>query len=161
MTKRRRLLRGEITFSAAKEKESNILHALGYWDQQNDYFASLQRKIHLIEATVARHLNLDPKQCHAADPEEWLAGSFNVCIPIFIGSKHSDPSLIIRFPLPYRVGESFNPGNADEKVRCEVGTYLWLQQNCPEITIPKFHGYGLATGQRVCIRPARYPVLCR
>ncbi|KAL5333197.1 hypothetical protein BJX70DRAFT_392369 [Aspergillus crustosus] len=147
MLKRRRLLRGEITYSAAKENETNILHALGYWDQQREYFEHLRKKCHLIEATVAQHLNLSPKDCHVPDTEEWLSGTFNVCIPIYIGSNKSGPGYLIRLPLPYRVGDRFNPGNADEKVICEVGTYLWLQQICPEIPIPKLHGYGLATGQ--------------
>ncbi|KAL4958112.1 hypothetical protein BDW69DRAFT_154663 [Aspergillus filifer] len=38
MLKRRRLLRGEVTYSAAKERETNILHAPGYWGQQQEYF---------------------------------------------------------------------------------------------------------------------------
>ncbi|KAL4924653.1 uncharacterized protein BDV17DRAFT_300920 [Aspergillus undulatus] len=156
MLQRRRLLRGEITYSAAKEDETNVLHALSYWDQQCQYFQRLQRKSHLIKATVARHLNLDSKNCHVADPKEWLSGTFNVCIPISIGSNNSDPSFLIRLPLPYRVGERFDTGNADEKIMCEVGTYLWLQQNCPEIPIPKLHGYGSATGEMVFLRSKTY-----
>jgi hypothetical protein len=148
--KRRRLLRGEITYSAAKECESNLLHSLGYWDQQNQYFESLYRKRHLIESAVAHHLNLDPRNCHIAGREEWLSGTFNVCIPIFHDDRKQGPRSIVRLPLPYRVGERSNPGNTDEKILCEVGTYIWLQQNCPDVPIPRLHGYGLSTGQTVC-----------
>lgn len=31
--------------------------------------------------------------------------------------------LVVLFPLPYCVGEAPWPGNADEKIRCEAGTY--------------------------------------
>lgn len=34
----RRLLRGDITYSAAKEQDSNILHELGYRDQKIQYY---------------------------------------------------------------------------------------------------------------------------
>lgn len=47
--KRRRLLRGEITYSAAKEREINVLHALGYWDQNRRYLEYLSERIYLIK----------------------------------------------------------------------------------------------------------------
>lgn len=63
-----------------------------------------------------------------AERDHWLHGSFNVYIPITTDNwrKHPGKRVIIRFPLPYRVGEAFRPGNADEKLRCEAGTYAWL-----------------------------------
>lgn len=149
-SKRRRLLRGEITYSAAKERETNILHALGYWSQQNQYFTFLHGKRHLIQAAVAHHLNLgSPGYCQVAEPKDWLSGTFNVCIPVHVDENQA-PSVLVRLPLPYRVGEKFSTGNADEKILCEVGTYAWLQQNCPETPIPRLFGYGLSTGQTVC-----------
>ncbi|RAH46494.1 uncharacterized protein BO95DRAFT_472928 [Aspergillus brunneoviolaceus CBS 621.78] len=129
-TTTRRLLRGEITYSAAKELETNILHS------------------HFLETVVAHHLNLVPTSCRIAEPSEWLSGSFNVCIPIYVEDNRRRPSFLLRFPLPHRVGENVNPGNADEKILCEVGTYTWLQHDCPEVPIPQLHGYGLSTGQK-------------
>jgi hypothetical protein len=40
MPKTRRLLRGDITYSDAKDREVNILQQLGYYmyDQQNEFF---------------------------------------------------------------------------------------------------------------------------
>ena len=74
-TKRtRRLLHGEITYSAAKELETNILHALTYPDQQNEYLQGLFQKSRVIEAVVAHHLNLGSARYHISDPEEWLSG---------------------------------------------------------------------------------------
>jgi hypothetical protein len=57
--------------------------------------------------------------------------------------------------LPYRIGEDCCPGNGDEKVRCEAGTYAWLQENCPTVPIPRLYGFGLSTGQTV-----RRPFMC-
>lgn len=37
MLKPRNLLNGTITYSAAKECEANVLHELGYWDQQTEF----------------------------------------------------------------------------------------------------------------------------
>lgn len=151
---RRRLLRGEITYSAAKERETNVLHALGYWDKQNQYVKGLYEQKRLIEDAVAYHLNLaSPADCRVGDSDDWLSGSFNACIPVYVNHDEQTPRLLARMPLPYRVGESFNPGNADEKILCEVGTYTWLQQNCPEIPIPRLFGYGLSTGETVCSLP--------
>lgn len=41
--KTRRLLRREITWSAAKEEESNILHELGYYDQHARFIECLPK----------------------------------------------------------------------------------------------------------------------
>lgn len=58
--------------------------------------------------------------------------SFNVCIPVTIspweGKEQPGRRVLIRFPLPYRVGEAFRPGNGDEKIRCEAGAYAYLQE---------------------------------
>ncbi|KAL4941962.1 hypothetical protein BDV06DRAFT_235695 [Aspergillus oleicola] len=132
----RRLLHGEITYSAAKELETN----------QDKYLQGLLQKSHVIEAVVAHHLNLGSTRYHVSDPREWLSGTFNVCIPIYVDKKQV-PSFLLRLPLPHRVGENVRTGNADEKILCEVGTYSWLQHNCPEVPIPRLHAYGLSTGQ--------------
>lgn len=66
--------------------------------------------------------------------------------------------IMIRFPLPYRIGENCCPGNADEKVRCEVGTYAWLQENCPVVPIPPLYGFGLCNDRTVCYLFALSPI---
>ncbi|UNI21350.1 hypothetical protein JDV02_007346 [Purpureocillium takamizusanense] len=40
-------------------------------------------------------------------------------------------------------GEAHGLASADETLRCEAATYLWLQERCPDIPIPKLHGFGL------------------
>ena len=148
----RRLLRGEITYSSAKDEETNILHKLTLWEERNKFFNHLYRKRGLIQTIAAFHLGLSAKEnCRVAEPDNWLHGSFNLCIPIVIqgGNNRPDQQFIIRFPLPYRVGETYRPGNADEKLRCEAGAYIWLQAHCPDIPIPYLFGFGLSTGQSV------------
>ncbi|PWY72464.1 hypothetical protein BO94DRAFT_569040 [Aspergillus sclerotioniger CBS 115572] len=148
--KPRRLLRGEITYDAAKEHDANILHQLGYRDQKIQFFTHLYQHRGVISVIAAHHLGLaSADACHVVDVEEWIHGSFNVCIRIDVVGHGPDPErqLMIRFPLPYRIGENCRPGNADEKVRCEVGTYAWLQENCPSVPTPRLYGFGLSTGQ--------------
>ncbi|KAE8355183.1 hypothetical protein BDV28DRAFT_129457 [Aspergillus coremiiformis] len=143
----RQLLRREITYASAKEEEVNILHQLGYYKKQIEFFSHLNNHQEWIKNTVAHHFNLYSSDvCHVSDIEDWLHGSFNVCIPITINTR-SVKRLILRLPLPYRVGEDFMPGNGDEKVRCEAGTYAWLQENCPDVPIPELYGFGLSTGE--------------
>lgn len=83
-----------------------------------------------------------------------MHGSFNICIRVDIDGEESKPGkqIIMRFPLPYKVGEAPCPGNSDEKILCEAGTYAWLQENCPDVAIPHMYGFGLATGQAVSVR---------
>ena len=70
------------------------------------------------------------------------------CIPIHV-DKWSK-RVLIRFPLPYKVRESPCPGNADEKLRCEAATFIWMRENCPEIPIPHLWAFGFPGGQSVC-----------
>lgn len=151
--KRRRLLHGEIEYNDAKESDRNILHELSYWEQERQYINYLYQRRELIKEIVVHHLGLNSTDtCHLADQEHWMHGSFNICIRVDINRRNHSPSeqVIIRFPLPYRVGESSCPGNANEKILCEAGTYAWLQENCPDVPIPQLHGFGLSTGQTVC-----------
>ncbi|KAJ6019910.1 hypothetical protein N7499_002955 [Penicillium canescens] len=147
MPKKRRLLRREVTYSDVKDDEFNMLHQLDYYAQQAQFFAHLRDKSDWMKAVVAHHLNLSsPAACEVSDVEDWLHGSFNVCVPVTIHNRQNK-RVLLRFPLPYRVGETFNPGNSDEKIRCEVGTYAWLQENCSEIPIPQLYGFSLSSGE--------------
>lgn len=146
----RRLVRDEeITYSVAKEQEVNILHQLGYYEQQIQFFSHLHDRQDWMRAVVAHHLGLKSSAaCHVSGEETWLHGSFNVCVPITIDDWNGR-RVLIRFPLPYRVGEAVRPGNGDEKVRCEAGTYAWLQENCVDVPIPHLYGFGLSAGETV------------
>ena len=149
MPKTRQLLRREVTYSDVKDDEFNILHQLGYHAEQTQFFAHLYEKRDWMKAVACHHLGLQsPSECCVAEPESWLHGSFNVCVPIKI-NQWKGKQVLMRFALPYRVGEAFRPGNCDEKIRCEAGAYSWLQKNCPEVPIPALYGFGLSTGEMV------------
>lgn len=45
----------------------------------------------------------------------------------------------------------------EEKLRTEIATYLWLEENCPDVPIPVLHAFGLPDGSIVCI-PTPVPV---
>ncbi|OJD12427.1 hypothetical protein AJ78_06978 [Emergomyces pasteurianus Ep9510] len=140
----RQLLRERITYSLARHKEVNILHQLYYWPQRNRFYRYVNARRDLVEKLVSHHLGVPSSKCHAADMVDWMNGSFNLCVPVRVeGFKR----VIVRFPLPYRVGEHPCPGNGEEKVRCEAGAYAWLQQECSEVPIPDLYGFGLSAGQ--------------
>ncbi|KKK15238.1 hypothetical protein AOCH_000385 [Aspergillus ochraceoroseus] len=143
----RQLLRRKITYSDAKGEEFNVLHQLKYHSEQTRFFAQLHDRREWMKAAVTHHLGLKSSaECHVADVENWLHGSFNVCVPVTIDSWHGK-RVLMRFPLPYRLGERFRPGNCDEKLLCEAGSYAWLQRNCPEVPIPRLYGFALSTGE--------------
>ena len=153
MLKSRALLRGEITYEDAKESDTNILHELGYRDQKIRFFTYLYRNHELIRSIITSHLGVTSREkCHLVDVEDWIHGNFNVCIQAdILGSRGVEKQVMIRFPLPYRIGEDPCPRNADEKVRCKAGTYTWLKENCPTMPIPRFYGYGLSNGKTVSL----------
>ena len=86
------------------------------------------------------------KWCHISPPAAWKTGSFNVAIPIYLPYRKA---VYLRVALPYRIGEAEAPGNEEEKLRCEIATYLWLQENCPDVPIPTLHAFGLPDGSLV------------
>lgn len=150
-----RLINGGIlTYSAAKRYDSNVLHDLSYYSQKVEFNRRLLANRELLQAAAAHHLGVSRASCIVSGQNEWLEGTYNLCIPITILARRSfaHKRVIIRFPLPYRVGEAFHAGNMDEKLRSEAATYAWLQEHCPAIPIPRLHGFALSTGQSVRIR---------
>ncbi|KKZ68476.1 hypothetical protein EMCG_05935 [[Emmonsia] crescens] len=142
MVRTRQLKLREVTYSSAKDKESNMLIALTDKDNLYKQLAQLYDNKTLLEQLVAHHLSISPKECKVVG--KLLFGSYNICISISI---HGHKRMMMRFPILHRVGEFFRPGNADEKIRCEAGTYTWLNENCPSVPVPKLYGFALSTGQ--------------
>ena len=147
------LLRGTTTLQSALEQEEDILLDLNYPDQRIDFFVSLYLNREEIENIASFHLGLDSSDsCKTGEVNEWLHGSFNVCIPLYVNKPNEENPVkraLIRFPLPYKIGELKYPGNADEKLRCEAATFIWMQEHCPEISIPQLGGFGFVGGQSV------------
>ncbi|EGX95241.1 Aminoglycoside phosphotransferase [Cordyceps militaris CM01] len=147
----RNLLSGPITFSSATARSANVLHALQYPLLKLAFYSYVEEHRAVLAEVIAHHLGTKPADIEIAPQEWWQHGSFNLVIPLNVNGDpaHSTvPHAILRFPLPYRVGEAANPGNADEKLNCEAATYAWLEENCPSVPIPKLYGFGLSTNQR-------------
>lgn len=143
-------LDGEIDFDEAIQEEQNTLHRLTYWQKRSDFTLYLDQHRINIEALVSSHLGLKRGKCQLTQPENWIYGSFNACLPVNISRRNKrDKRVIIRFPLPYKTGELEYPGNADEKLRCEAATYVWIEENCPNVPIPRLWGFGFADGHSV------------
>ena len=74
-----------------------------------------------------------------------------MCVPVHVKrwEQQAEKRVMIRFPLPYKIGEEDYPGNAEEKLRCEAATYVWLQQHCPDVPIPRLLGFSF--GDNCCV----------
>ncbi|KAK8149964.1 hypothetical protein G3M48_004908 [Beauveria asiatica] len=149
----RQLLSGPITLSDATARSTNVLHALRYPLLKQAFYERVESHRALLAEVIAHHLGTRPTAVEISTQEWWRHGSFNLCVPVHV---HIDPVallkvpefVMIRFPLPYRVGETTRPGNSDEKLNCEAATYAWLRENCPSVPIPRLYGFGLSTNQR-------------
>ncbi|KAK1769787.1 hypothetical protein QBC33DRAFT_576366 [Phialemonium atrogriseum] len=123
-------------------------------DDTEEFLSFIEAHREDIEALLCRQL--DVPYCRLGRREMWKTGSFNIVIPAFPNSPPDEvlPGMIyIRFSLPYKISEEEEPGNVDEKVRSEAATYIWLQENCPDVPIPSLLGFGLPGGQ--CTDPSQ------
>ena len=147
-----RTLDDKITLDAALEEEHNMLRRLMYWEKRFDFLVYLLNHSAEIEAVVSYHLNLSGKEsCYLAPLDQWIHRSFNMCLPVYVKNwkAHAEKRVLIRFPLPYKVREKTFPCNADEKLQCEAATYIWIQENCPDISIPQLLSFSFCDNQCV------------
>ncbi|OAQ96973.1 hypothetical protein LLEC1_06965 [Akanthomyces lecanii] len=147
----RELLDGPITLSDATARCRNVLHYLRYPLLKGAFYARIESHRALLTEVIAHHLGVAPSAVEVSTQDWWRHGSFNLCVPgrVLPTVPAGVPEFFfIRFPLPYRVGETTRPGNADEKLACEAATYAWLEENCPEVPIPRLYGFGLSTNLR-------------
>ena len=153
MAERLRLLREGLTLEKALASNDDMLLELTYPEKQEDFYSRLLMHKSEIEALVCYHLGMKKTQsCRIGNVEEWMRGNYNVCIPIYVDEWVDRPRkkrVIIRIPFPYKVGESENPGNVEEKLRCEAATFIWIKDNCPTVPIPYLWGFGFPDGQCV------------
>ncbi|KAJ5976555.1 hypothetical protein N7481_010262 [Penicillium waksmanii] len=141
------LLKGNfISLEDALTDDDNILHRLDYPQKLKAFCSDLLTHRRDIESLVSFHLGV--KDCQVAEEADWLFGSYNVCIPIHIG-RQSEERVLFRVPLPFKIGEETFPGNSNEKLRCEVATYIWILENCPDVPIPSLYGFAFPNGQAV------------
>ena len=147
-----RTLHSEITFTDTINKEHDMLQHLNYWQKMLNFLTYLQQHTSKIEAAVSHHMGLDGLgQCQLTTSVEWMYESFNICLPVKILSQAGlvNKKVIIRFLLPYKTDKTKHFGNSDEKLWCEAANYMWIQSNCPDVTILKLWGFAFSNGHKV------------
>jgi hypothetical protein len=147
------LLGRQVTLDAALASVDDMRVELSWPAKQEAFFSHLREQQANIEALVSFHLGLSASErCHISEPKEWMLGYYNVCIPVSIDGWVRCPGkrVLVRIPLPYKLGEAEHPGNAEEKLRCEAATFIWIQEQCPDVPIPQLWGFGFPSGQ--CVR---------
>ncbi|KAE8397162.1 hypothetical protein BDV37DRAFT_289659 [Aspergillus pseudonomiae] len=85
------LLHGQISFSTALADDDNVLQELSYPERRLEFYIYLYQNRTVIESIVSYHMNLNKKQtCRVGEVKEWIAGSFNVCIPVDIDGQNDN-----------------------------------------------------------------------
>ena len=140
-----------FTLKAAQKNERNILSRLNRSDCTAKLYQELWRDRRTIEAITAHHLGrINPAACVVQDTNTWIKGQFDTCILIHVHeSDGSTTKKILRCPLAHKVGERFPPGAVDEKMRAEAGAYAWIEDNCPELSVPRLHAFGFSPSLQV------------
>lgn len=142
--------REPITYESALNKDANIISQAAYLEAATELYQSLWDQRRTIQALVKHHLRLSNRDtCVVSEKAQWIRGSFNVCIPIEVQSTRCHKKLIFRCPMPHKLAEVKYPGTVDEKLSSEVGTYAWMQHQCPDIRIPHLYGFGFSDHRHV------------
>ncbi|KAL8809338.1 MAG: hypothetical protein Q9200_003508 [Gallowayella weberi] len=146
-----RTIKEHVTLDFALGEEHDMLRRLLHFNKRGHFLGYLLHHAAEIEAVVAHHLGLgDPTSCRLSVLDDWVHGSFNMCVPVHVKrwGNQAEKRVMIRFPLCYKVGEEDFPGNAEEKLRCEAATYIWISKHCPDVPIPRLLGF--AFGDTYC-----------
>lgn len=150
--------RDPISYESAIRREDNIIQQLTYVGETAKLDASLWQARGAIQALTKHHLSLGRKDsCTVLGKHAWIRGSFNVCVPIEVCRGNTTTRVLLRCPMPHKLAEATYPGSVDEKLNCEVATYAWMQENCPEVPIPHLFGFGFSDNRHVSLRGASIP----
>ncbi|KAK7428361.1 hypothetical protein QQZ08_005118 [Neonectria magnoliae] len=140
------LNRPPMTYQSALNTDQNIIQEAGYVAATETLYRKLWGEKSTIRALTKHHLGLrDGDACTIALPQQWLRGNFNVCIPIEVQSPGSCRKLVLRCAMPHKLAEARYSGSINEKMGCELGTYAWMEERCPDIRIPHLYGFGFST----------------
>lgn len=139
-----------------EKEDHNMLVHLEWKRLQEEFFRYLEAETTTIETIVAQHLNLGVQQwCRVADRSQWLTGTFNVCLPVSVNNWRAR-RVLIRCPLPHRLGGLHTTMLMEEKIRCEAASFAWLSRNSPRVPIPYLWGFGLPSGLHVSLKLFSY-----
>lgn len=144
---------GAVDYEWAIDQDVNVIEKLKHLPARNELYNSLWTRRKTICSLVRHHLGLNHHDtCNVTSPREWIRGSFNVCVPVKVRSNNLDQKYILRCCLPHRLCEASYPGTMDEKLRCEVGAYAWMQESCTDIRVPYLFGFGFSDNTHVSLR---------
>ncbi|OBT60084.1 hypothetical protein VE03_10364 [Pseudogymnoascus sp. 23342-1-I1] len=137
--------RNPITFESATNQEANVIQQLGYVPAAAELRQKLWEQRREIEALAEHHLGMGSEPSYTVlEQRTWIQGGFNICVPIEAKFGNFCKKLIFRYPMPHKLAEAVYPGTIDEKLSCEVGAYMWMQDNCSDIRIPHLYGFGFS-----------------
>ncbi|CAK7200806.1 hypothetical protein SEUCBS139899_003505 [Sporothrix eucalyptigena] len=163
-----------VSYEEAIQSGTDIIHesqqfrgVMSFWFRMSQP----QQRV-ALERLVARHIGVDAARVKMSHTKMWRQGAFNLAIPVLIFDSKAEaeaarePSLqagmngdipasvpdsihrvMLRLPMAAKCAEDAYPGSILEKMRCETATYVWMQQNCPQVRIPHLYGFGFPTGQ--------------
>ena len=149
------------SYEDALNSDDNVIHESEYFEATKQQAQQLIAEQDTIKALTRHHMGIGAGARVMIDFEKCTIGNFNICFPLTI--KHSDApplKLYFRCAMPHKLGELRSAGAVDEKMRCEVATYAWMQQNCSDIRIPYLYGFGL-TDHRQFTHDSHRPLLAR
>ena len=142
--------RGPITLSSALRKNGDVINQAVHLAATEELGRVLCDSRTRIESLARHHLRLrDRDSCIVAPCNRWIRGGFNVCVPVETRSGGVSRRLMFRCPMPHKLAEARYPVTLDEKLSCEVGTYAWMQDSCPDIRIPHLYGFGFSDHRHV------------
>ncbi|OAA66015.1 hypothetical protein SPI_02802 [Niveomyces insectorum RCEF 264] len=153
-----------ISYEEALEDEGDVIAEHHVFEKTVRYRNDIFEDLKSVEALVAFHLGVGQEFVKAATKKDWtLRGGFNAVIPVRVYTTHGQlqkaatgdftrpdsdvQEVLLRFPMPSMCAEEQYPGSCLEKLRCEIASYVYMQQNCPDVRIPRLFGFGFPNGR--------------
>lgn len=100
---------------------------------------------HTIEDIIRKAMQLSKQdRCTVLEQDQWMNGDFNICVVVEVGTRSITRRVIFRCCKAHRLR-----GTIDDKIRSEVGAYIWIENKCPDIPVAELIGFELSNGQRV------------
>ncbi|QDS73257.1 hypothetical protein FKW77_004296 [Venturia effusa] len=132
-----------VSYEDAIASESDTIREEKERRKTAQFISELEASRCEIELETAHHLCLPSQRCLVSKREHWKLGRFNVGVRVDMPG-HSTPSVLMRYPLPNKLSDG---QLVEEKMRCEIATYAYMQDNCPDVPIANLIGFGLPSGK--------------
>ncbi|KAI0871978.1 hypothetical protein GGS24DRAFT_509268 [Hypoxylon argillaceum] len=157
------------SFDSACAEESNLLLHNQNRHAAQDLRDFLWNHKKSIAGVVRAHLGLKSRDsCLILSPKHWFQGGFNICVLVEVTWQDAPPKKIVfRCPMPHKLAEEQYPGTIDEKVSCEVASYVWMQERCADVRIPYLYAFGFTDSthfthtRHMPLYSRAYRTLCR